>query len=149
MNIYLACTVRGDRGGLAVARALADAIEDMGHIVLTRHLLEDDAEASEAQATERAVFERDMRRLESADVLIAEAWGSTSRTAAIRRGSSRPYRGADDRSDALFRLHPEATHFSPVDAVLPFARVDGVRALGHGVLPFTRVHRGQFTAFPR
>ena len=77
MNIYLACTVRGDRGGLAIARALADAIEDMGHTVLTRHLLEDDADASEAQLTERAVFERDLRWLESADVLIAEASGSS------------------------------------------------------------------------
>jgi nucleoside 2-deoxyribosyltransferase len=77
MNIYLACTVRGDRGGLAIARALADAIEDRGHTVLTRHLLEDDADASEAQLTERAVFERDMRWLESADVLIAEASGSS------------------------------------------------------------------------
>lgn len=77
MTIYLACTVRGDRGGLAIARALADAIEDMGHTVLTRHLLEDDADATEAQLTERAVFERDMRWLESADVLIAEASGSS------------------------------------------------------------------------
>ena len=39
MNIYLACTVRGDRGAISVTRALADAIECMGHTVLTRHLL--------------------------------------------------------------------------------------------------------------
>ena len=77
MNVYLACTVRGDRGALGIARALADAIERIGHTVLTRHLLADDADTNEGAATERAVFERDLRWLESADVLIAEASGSS------------------------------------------------------------------------
>jgi nucleoside 2-deoxyribosyltransferase len=77
MTIYLACTVRGDRGALALARAVADAVEAMGHVVLTRHLLNDDADADEARVTERAVFERDLAWLESADVLIAEASGSS------------------------------------------------------------------------
>jgi hypothetical protein len=77
MNIYLACTVRGDRGALQIARALADAIEAMGHTVLTRHLLADDPEADESLLTERAVFERDLSWLERADVLIAEASGSS------------------------------------------------------------------------
>ena len=77
MNIYLACTVRGDRGGLAIARALADAIECMGHTIVTRHLLENDADAAEGRLSERAVFERDLQWLEHADVLIAEASGSS------------------------------------------------------------------------
>jgi len=77
MHIYLACTVRGDRGGVAAARTLADAIEAMGHTVLTRHLLADDPDADESRLTERAVYERDIRWLESSDVLIAEASGSS------------------------------------------------------------------------
>jgi nucleoside 2-deoxyribosyltransferase len=77
MNIYLACTVRGDRGGLAGARALADLLEQAGHTVLTRHLLADDADAAESALSERDVFERDMRWLNSADLLIAEASGSS------------------------------------------------------------------------
>ncbi|MGH9310122.1 MAG: nucleoside 2-deoxyribosyltransferase [Vicinamibacterales bacterium] len=77
MLIYLACTVRGDRGAVQIARALADAVECMGHVVLTRHLLVDDPEADESRLTERAVFERDLAWLESADVLIAEASGSS------------------------------------------------------------------------
>ncbi len=77
MNVYLACTVRGHRGGLAAARALADLIERHGHTVLTRHLLEDDVEAAESALTERDVFERDLRWLEAADLLIAEASGSS------------------------------------------------------------------------
>ena len=77
MNIYLACTVRGDRGAVGVARALADALEAMGHTVLTRHLLEDGVETAEALLTERAVFERDLEWLTAADILIAEASGSS------------------------------------------------------------------------
>ncbi len=77
MNIYLACTVRGDRGAVGVARALADALECMGHTVLTRHLLEDSVDLAESALTERAVFERDLRWLDSADVVIAEASGSS------------------------------------------------------------------------
>ncbi|HVH57034.1 MAG TPA: nucleoside 2-deoxyribosyltransferase [Vicinamibacterales bacterium] len=77
MNIYLACTVRGDRGAIVVARALADALECMGHTVLTRHLLADDVERGESALTERAVFERDLQWLDAADMLIAEASGSS------------------------------------------------------------------------
>jgi nucleoside 2-deoxyribosyltransferase len=75
--VYLACTVRGDRGGLEAARALCTTLEDFGHTVLTKHLLEDDADAAEGSLTERSVFERDLQWLESADLLIAEASGSS------------------------------------------------------------------------
>jgi nucleoside 2-deoxyribosyltransferase len=77
MRIYLACTVRGDRGGLEAARALAGLLERRGHEVLTTHLLADDADAAEAALTERDVFDRDIAWLESADMLIAEASGSS------------------------------------------------------------------------
>ena len=77
MHIYLACTVRGDRGALRVTRLLADRLEQLGHTVLTRHLLLDDVEAQEAELSERDVFERDVQWLEAADVLIAEASGSS------------------------------------------------------------------------
>lgn len=77
MKIYLACTVRGDRGGVAAATELADMLERAGHTVMTRHLLADDVETSEAALGERDVFERDVRWLEEADLLIAEASGSS------------------------------------------------------------------------
>ena len=77
MNIYLACTVRGDRGAVGAIRLLADLLEQLGHTVLTRHLLLDDVDAQEGQLSEREVFERDLRWLEAADVLIAEASGSS------------------------------------------------------------------------
>ena len=77
MNIYLACTVRGDRAAIGALRALADRLERSGHTLLTRHLLEDDVDAAESALTERDVFERDMKWLAVADVVIAEASGSS------------------------------------------------------------------------
>ena len=77
MTIYLACTVRGDRGALAAVRSVADFLERQGHSVLTRHLLTDDVEDAESAMGEQDVFERDMRWLIAADLLIAEASGSS------------------------------------------------------------------------
>ncbi len=77
MNIYLACTVRGDRGAVAVLREVADLLEGAGHTVLTRHLLDDNVDSAESTLTEREVFARDMQWLTAADVLIAEASGSS------------------------------------------------------------------------
>lgn len=77
MNIYLACTVRGDRSAIGVVRALADSLEAMGHAVLTRHLLADDVDTAESALAERDVFARDMEWLTAADLLIAEASGSS------------------------------------------------------------------------
>ncbi len=77
MTIYLACTVRGDRAGVAAARAIAARLERHGHRVLTKHLLDDDVDDLEAGLTEQAVFERDVRWLEECDALVAEASGSS------------------------------------------------------------------------
>lgn len=77
MNIYLACTVRGDRAAVAALRGVADLLEREGHTVLTRHLLDDDVDTAESALTERDVFDRDMQWLDSADLLIAEASGSS------------------------------------------------------------------------
>jgi nucleoside 2-deoxyribosyltransferase len=77
MRIYLACTVRGDRGGVAAGRAICERLEHHGHHVLTSHLLDDDVEAAEARLTPDAVFRRDMDWLSSCDALVAEASGSS------------------------------------------------------------------------
>jgi nucleoside 2-deoxyribosyltransferase len=77
MKIYLACTVRGDRGAIAGLRSLVAALEAGGHTILTKHLLDDDVERAESALTERAVYERDIMWLESCDVLVADASGSS------------------------------------------------------------------------
>jgi nucleoside 2-deoxyribosyltransferase len=77
MRIYLACTVRGDRGGVLAGRAIAERLQALGHEVLTPHLLDDDVERGEAALGEREVFERDIRWLSECDAVVAEASGSS------------------------------------------------------------------------
>lgn len=77
MIIYLACTVRGDRGGVAVGRVLAGGLKARGHHILTEHLLRDDVETVESGATEAEIFRRDVEWLDACDVLVAEASASS------------------------------------------------------------------------
>jgi len=77
MRIYLACTVRGDRGGVAAGRAICERLQALGHEVLTTHLLADDVDEAEATLDEAVIYRRDMGWLESCDVLVAEASGSS------------------------------------------------------------------------
>ena len=77
MRIYLACTVRGDRGGVLAARAIAERLRALGHEVLTSHLLEDGVDDAEASQSERDVFERDRAWLDACDALVAETSGSS------------------------------------------------------------------------
>jgi nucleoside 2-deoxyribosyltransferase len=77
MRIYLACTVRGDRGTVAAARHIHDRLVQLGHEVLTSHLLRDDVDELESHVTAAHVFARDVEWLVAADVLVAEATGSS------------------------------------------------------------------------
>ena len=77
MQIYLACTVRGDRSAVAGLRTLVASLERSGHTVLTKHLLDDNVDGAESALTERAVYERDIAWLEACDVLIADGSGSS------------------------------------------------------------------------
>jgi len=77
VRVYLACTVRGDRAGVAAGRLIHDVLVSRGHEVLTAHLLDDDVESAEGLLTEREIFERDLRWLAACDVIVAEASGSS------------------------------------------------------------------------
>jgi nucleoside 2-deoxyribosyltransferase len=77
MTIYLACTVRGDRGGVLAGRAICETLHHRGHEVLTTHLLADDVEAAESRLTAGDVYRRDLDWLTRCDVLVAEASGSS------------------------------------------------------------------------
>ena len=77
MKIYLACTVRGDRGGIEAGRLIAERLQRHGHEVLTTHLLAEDVNDAEAVLTEDAVYRRDIEWLTSCDALVAEASGSS------------------------------------------------------------------------
>lgn len=77
MRVYLACTVRGSRSGVVAARVVAARLRALGHDVLTSHLLEDGVEQAESALSERDVYERDRRWLDSCDAIVAEASGSS------------------------------------------------------------------------
>ena len=77
MTIYLACTVRGDRGGVLAGRAICERLQRRGHRVLTTHLLADNVDTEESQITETEVFRRDLEWLAACDLLVAEASGSS------------------------------------------------------------------------
>jgi nucleoside 2-deoxyribosyltransferase len=77
MRIYLACTVRGERGGVEAGRAICRRLQQHGHEVLTTRLLADDVEVAEAELTEQQVYRRDLEWLSRCDVLVAEASGSS------------------------------------------------------------------------
>jgi hypothetical protein len=77
MRIYLACTVRGDRGAVGAARHIHDCLVRLGHEVLTAHLLRDDVESVEGRLRDVDVFTRDLDWLTRADVVVAEASGSS------------------------------------------------------------------------
>jgi nucleoside 2-deoxyribosyltransferase len=128
MNIYLACTVRGDRGAVAGLRALVTSLEDAGHTILTKHLLDDNVDGAESALTERAVYERDIAWLEACDLLIADASGSSFgvgfEVGYVLGRSDRTdqrvvllYRA--DRRDQISRLIIGNAH--PRCAVLPYA----------------------------
>jgi nucleoside 2-deoxyribosyltransferase len=77
MKVYLACTVRGDRGAVAAARQIATGLRTRGHEVLTAHLLEDNVEDAEARLSNDEVFARDLEWLRACDAIVAEASGSS------------------------------------------------------------------------
>ncbi len=77
MRIYLACTVRGDRGTISAARHIHDCLVHLGHEVLTGHLLQDDVDTAESRLRDSEVYARDLGWLEAADAVVAEASGSS------------------------------------------------------------------------
>jgi len=77
MKIYFGFTVAGDRSAIATAKAVVEMLEAGGHVVLTKHLLQDDAWAADRLIPPQQVYERDMKWLQECDYFIAEVSGSS------------------------------------------------------------------------
>jgi nucleoside 2-deoxyribosyltransferase len=77
MKIYFGFTVAGDRSSLETARGMVRCLEDLGHEVLTRHLVDEDARARDRLLGPQAVYERDMAWLRQCNLFIAEVSGSS------------------------------------------------------------------------
>jgi len=77
MKIYFGFTVAGNRSSIEAARRLIDVVSKMGHEVLTRHLVDDNAWEKDRIITPREVYLRDMNWLEQCDLFMAEVSGSS------------------------------------------------------------------------
>ena len=77
MKIYFGFTVAGDRASVGAASKIVQTLEEVGHEVLTRHLLRDDAWKADRSITPQEVFARDMAWLEECDLFMAEVSGSS------------------------------------------------------------------------
>jgi 2'-deoxynucleoside 5'-phosphate N-hydrolase len=77
MKIYFGFTVAGDRSSVVAARRIVELVDQMGHEVLTRHLIEDNAWEADRLITPKEVYLRDMKWLEQCDLFMAEVSGSS------------------------------------------------------------------------
>jgi 2'-deoxynucleoside 5'-phosphate N-hydrolase len=77
MKIYFGFTVAGDRSSIDTARKVVHQLEEMGHEVLTRHLVSDNAWEADRSISAQDVYRRDMDWLEQCELFIAEVSGSS------------------------------------------------------------------------
>jgi hypothetical protein len=77
MKIYFGFTVAGDRSSLGMAKRVVQLLEELGHEVLTRHLVDDDAWEADRLISPQDVYRRDMNWLRECQLFIAEVSGSS------------------------------------------------------------------------
>jgi 2'-deoxynucleoside 5'-phosphate N-hydrolase len=77
MKIYFGFTVAGARSSIATAREVVHRLEEMGHEVLTRHLVSDNAWEADRSISPQDVYRRDMAWLQQCELFIAEVSGSS------------------------------------------------------------------------
>ena len=77
MKIYFGFTVAGDRSSIETARKVVRQLEEMGHEVLTRHLVSDNAWEADRSISPQDVYRRDMAWLGQCELFIAEVSGSS------------------------------------------------------------------------
>ena len=67
----------GDRSSIHTARRVVCQLEAMGHEVLTRHLVSENAWEADRAISPQDVYRRDMAWLEQCELFIAEVSGSS------------------------------------------------------------------------
>lgn len=77
MKVYFGFTVAGDRSSLDVARRIVALLEELGHEVMTRHLVGDHVGPSDRAIGPSGVYTRDMAWLAASDIFVAEVSGSS------------------------------------------------------------------------
>jgi hypothetical protein len=132
MNVYFGFTVAGDRSSIATATVIVELLESMGHVVLTRHLVQDDAWEADRLITPQQVYQRDMRWLAECDCLMAEVSGSS-----FGLGFETGYLlGATEKDAVLFYRREIESRISllitgnthPRCTLVPYSDVEEIRA---------------------
>ena len=77
MKIYFGFTVIGDRSSVENARRIVSLLESLGHEVLTKHLIREDAFDVDGLIAPQEVYHRDMKWLQQCEIFIAEVSGSS------------------------------------------------------------------------
>jgi 2'-deoxynucleoside 5'-phosphate N-hydrolase len=77
MKVYFGFTVAGDRSSLEAAKKIVEILQSMGHQVLTKHLLCEDAWEADRRLPPEQIFARDMGWLAQCDIFVAEVSGSS------------------------------------------------------------------------
>ena len=77
MKIYFGFTVAGDRSSVLAATKIVELLVELGHEVLTRHLIRDDAWQADRSISPQEVYLRDMMWLKQCDLFVAEVSGSS------------------------------------------------------------------------
>lgn len=72
MKIYFAVPVISEKSSLVPYREIAEFLKEIGHEILTEHLLEQNSWEKESTLPREFIFRRDTSWIESSDVLIAE-----------------------------------------------------------------------------
>ena len=73
MKIYFCGSIRGDRSKINTFRFIVRALQELGHEVLTTHIVSDDPKEIKRGLTHREVYERDvLELLPQADAVVAE-----------------------------------------------------------------------------
>ena len=131
MRIYFGFTVAGDRSSLEAARRIVGVLEDMGHEVLTKHLVRDDAREVDRRISAQEVYARDMSWLQACDCFMAEVSGSS-----FGLGYEAGYLLASSKKVILFYRRDLAERISllitgnthPGCTLVPYAGVEEVEA---------------------
>src|SRR5580700_4338154 len=77
MRIYFGFTVAGDRSSVTTAARIVELLEELGHEVLTRHLIREDAWQADRSVSPQEVYRRDLNWLQQCDLFVAEVSGSS------------------------------------------------------------------------
>ena len=77
MKIYLGFTVAGNRSSVEAAKKILAVLQSLGHDVLTRHLVQEDAWEADRRVAPQEIFARDMNWLAECDLFLAEVSGSS------------------------------------------------------------------------